>query len=582
MSSEINNAFTCLHSRWPLIRTALEVEGITCFYQKSSSKMADHFLSTKEQEPEPPQKHQREYSQRDKDDDAELIFNGMKHVNEDADVLFVRVISKAKPVTSNILNRATPSSKRKKGYLSQDPAHELQPEIHMTPMAKAMGFTPISQSEWRSMHSPITNEPSSKPVYNKSSPQVPLNSSGLFSPRTRCLAGAALSLGGRDENPCDSEQLSTSDVNSINPNRSKFRYEVPSTHASSVIPSSISPVMDTGTPTEGVCFWSTHVQNRTFPWTYTNEKVPFALGNPEPVNSFEGLVKTDFSSLASQNNMTSDLKNGNLILLLSDFYYGQHRGDGQPEQKTYTTFKCISCFKVLKNVKFMNHMKHHLELEKQRSDSWENHTTCQHCHRQFPTPFQLQCHIDSVHTTQEPSAVCKTCELSFETDQLLLQHMKDNHKPGEMPYVCQVCNYRSSAFADVETHFRTFHENTNKLLCLFCLKIFKTTKSYMNHCWRHWSKKSVFPCSKCRLQFSSLKEETEHKTKSHQTFKKPEPLEGLPPETKVDVLTSVHSRRGMASIVLSNTDPCLSPVKTKKRKSMKTRFSGLPCSKGSD
>jgi hypothetical protein len=87
MSSEINNAFTCLHSRWPLIRTALEVEGITCFYQKSSSKMADHFLSTKEQEPEPPQKHQREYSQRDKDDDAELIFNSMKHVNEDADAL---------------------------------------------------------------------------------------------------------------------------------------------------------------------------------------------------------------------------------------------------------------------------------------------------------------------------------------------------------------------------------------------------------------------------------------------------------------------------------------------------------------
>nr|XP_020016457.1 LOW QUALITY PROTEIN: zinc finger protein 280A-like [Castor canadensis] len=326
--------------------------------------------------------------------------------------------------------------------------------------------------------------------------------------------------------------------------------------------------MDTGTPTEGVCFWSTHVQNRTFPWTYTNEKVPFALGNSEPVNSFEGLVKTDFSSLASQNNMTSDPKNGNLILLLSDFYYGQHRGDGQPEQKTYTTFKCVSCFKVLKNVKFMNHMKHHLELEKQRSDSWENHTTCQHCHRQFPTPFQLQCHIDSVHTLPEPSAVCKICELSFETDQLSLQHMKDNHKLGEMPYVCQVCNFviRSSAFADVETHFRTFHENTNKLLCLFCLKIFKTSKSYMNHCWRHWSKKSAFPCSKCWLQFSSLKEETEHKTKSHQIFKKPEPLEGLPPEAKVVVQTSVHSTRGIASIVLSNTDPCLSPVKTKKRK----------------
>ncbi|KAK2103080.1 hypothetical protein P7K49_016936 [Saguinus oedipus] len=44
--------------------------------------------------------------------------------------------------------------------------------------------------------------------------------------------------------------------------------------------------------------------------------------------------------------------------------------------------------------RFMNHMKHHLELEKQSSESWENHTTCQHCYRQFPTPFQLHENTD--------------------------------------------------------------------------------------------------------------------------------------------------------------------------------------------
>lgn len=54
--------------------------------------------------------------------------------------------------------------------------------------------------------------------------------------------------------------------------------------------------------------------------------------------------------------------------------------------------------------RFMNHMKHHLELEKQSSESWENHTTCQHCYRQFPTPFQLQCHIESTHTPHEFSS----------------------------------------------------------------------------------------------------------------------------------------------------------------------------------
>lgn len=111
---------------------------------------------------------------------------------------------------------------------------------------------------------------------------------------------------------------------------------------------------------------------------------------------------------------------GNLIMLLDDFYYGQHTRDGQSEQKTHTVFKCLSCLRVLKNVKFMTHVRNHLDLERQKGDSWEIHTTCQHCHHQFPTLFQLQCHIESVHASREPSTVCYICELSFKTDQVLL------------------------------------------------------------------------------------------------------------------------------------------------------------------
>lgn len=205
----------------------------------------------------------------------------------------------------------------------------------------------------------------------------------------------------------------------------------------------------------------------------------------------------------------------------------------------------------------MNHVKHHLELEKQGDDNWKNHITCQHCHRPFPTPFQMQRHIESVHTAQEPSAVCKICELSFETDQVLLQHMKDNHKPGEMPYVCQVCSYRSSAFADVETHFRTWHANTKNLLCPFCLKIFKLAAPYMYHYRGHWEK-FIHQCSKCRLQFLTFKEKMEHKTRCHQMFKKPEQLEGLPPETKVVIQVSLEPLQPgsmeVASIIVSTSD----------------------------
>ncbi|NWU94493.1 Z280D protein, partial [Upupa epops] len=273
---------------------------------------------------------------------------------------------------------------------------------------------------------------------------------------------------------------------------------------------------------------------------------------PDMVNNFfPEIAQTECSSSSS---MTVESEKGKLIMLVNDFYYGKHEGDTQQvqqEQKTHTTFKCFSCLKVLKNnIRFMNHMKHHLELEKQSSESWESHTTCQHCYRQFPTPFQLQCHIESTHTLYESSTICKICELSFETEQVLLQHMKDNHKPGEMPYVCQVCNYRSSAFSDVETHFRTVHENTKHLLCPFCLKVIKIGAPYMHHYMRH-QKKGIYRCTKCRLQFLTCKEKMDHKTQHHRTFRKPKQLEGLPPGTKVTIRASIGSLQSGSSATSS-------------------------------
>ncbi|XP_045888996.1 zinc finger protein 280C-like isoform X2 [Micropterus dolomieu] len=239
-----------------------------------------------------------------------------------------------------------------------------------------------------------------------------------------------------------------------------------------------------------------------------------------------------------------DISANKRIMLVSDFYYGRFEGDGKKKetQKPNTTFKCQSCLKVLKNnIRFMNHMKHHLELEKQNSESWESHTTCQHCYRQYMTPFQLQCHIESAHSSIESSTNCKICELAFESEQVLLEHMKDNHKPGEMPYVCQVCNYRSSFFSDVETHFRSVHENTKDLLCPFCLKVLRSSHIYMQHYMKH-QKKGIHRCGKCRLNFLTYKEKVEHRTHVHKTFRKPKALEGLPPGTKVTIRASLTGK----------------------------------------
>lgn len=135
--------------------------------------------------------------------------------------------------------------------------------------------------------------------------------------------------------------------------------------------------------------------------------------------------------------------------------------------------------------------------------------------------------------------------------------MKDNHKPGEMPYVCQVCKYRSSVFADVETHFRKCHVNTKNLLCLFCLKVFKTGMPYMCHYRGHWER-TGHQCSKCRLQFLTFKEKMEHKTQCHQMFKKPKQLEGLPPETKVVIQVSLEPVQSesvkAAAVIVSTAD----------------------------
>ncbi|XP_076583785.1 zinc finger protein 280C isoform X2 [Chaetodon auriga] len=240
----------------------------------------------------------------------------------------------------------------------------------------------------------------------------------------------------------------------------------------------------------------------------------------------------------------SDMSANKRIMLVSEFYYGCFEGDGNKKeaQKTNTTFKCQSCLKVLKNnIRFMNHMKHHLELEKQNSESWESHTTCQHCYRQYMTPFQLQCHIESAHSPIESSTNCKICELAFESEQVLLEHMKDNHKPGEMPYVCQVCNYRSSFFSDVEGHFRSAHENTKDLLCPFCLKVLRSSHMYMQHYMKH-QKKGIHRCGKCRLNFLTYKEKVEHRTHVHKTFRKPKALEGLAPGTKVTIRASLTGK----------------------------------------
>ncbi|XP_074772729.1 zinc finger protein 280D isoform X3 [Athene noctua] len=452
------------------------------------------------------------------------------------------------------------------------------------PVSRPVTIPVTTQPASRNATVPVVAQPVSRPVTTvtaqpvilnqdyimDSPPAAPDNTSGiLFGVRQNSgvpqyQTGPAVNVTGLNESVFVSKRPATSEGNTVTPKKAKSN-EVGAGSNSDVSPTVNSPTV---TPSQNVSSKGTNVASSTiknggpFPRACPKCNIHFNLMDPlknhmkyccpDMVNNFFlGMAKTECSSTTSK---TAESEKGKLIMLVNDFYYGKHEGDTQQvqqEQKTHTTFKCFSCLKVLKNnIRFMNHMKHHLELEKQSSESWESHTTCQHCYRQFPTPFQLQCHIESTHTPYESSTICKICELSFETEQVLLQHMKDNHKPGEMPYVCQVCNYRSSAFSDVETHFRTVHENTKHLLCPFCLKVIKIGAPYMHHYMRH-QKKGIYRCTKCRLQFLTCKEKMDHKTQHHRTFRKPKQLEGLPPGTKVTIRASIGSLQSGSSATSS-------------------------------
>ncbi|XP_062394303.1 pogo transposable element with ZNF domain isoform X2 [Sardina pilchardus] len=252
-----------------------------------------------------------------------------------------------------------------------------------------------------------------------------------------------------------------------------------------------------------------------------------------------------------------------LVMLVDDFYYGTFEGNrtnaAQDNLDSPMVFKCLTCGKKLRsNIRLMNHMKHHVELEQQNGEM-DTHTSCQHCYRQFPTPFRLQCHLESVHSSYESSTKCKICEWAFDTEPVFLQHMKNTHKPGEMPYVCQVCQYRSSFYSDVYNHFRTWHEDTRHLLCLYCLKVFKNSNSYQQHFSRH-QKSTVYHCNKCRLQFLFTKEKLDHKVCHHKTFRKPRQLEGVSPGTKVTIRAyALNKSRGASSGPSPGATPTTQP-----------------------
>ncbi|XP_040091549.1 zinc finger protein 280B-like, partial [Oryx dammah] len=314
-------------------------------------------LREEEQEPEL-RKSEGETKQVD-DDDDEVILVGVEDVNEDADVIFVGMTSASKPIVSNILNRVTPGSwsrRKRYGHVRKGNAHKLQPVSHVTPTSEAKSVLRVSDSESRSTGSPVITEPLSQADDKNISPQIAPNSfskelcSSLitFTSSLQHPAATAVSAGDMNKSPHGSKRVFTSETKSTNPKRPKLSDGMIGEHSLGFSPSGIvHPVTTQQSTPDHVHASLSHVQHgEPCPTPLAKDNVHCKPVRPLGEN---GLTKTDFPSLASPNKIV-DPTGGNLIVLLRDFYYGEHIGVGQPEPKTHTAFKCLSCRKVLRNV----------------------------------------------------------------------------------------------------------------------------------------------------------------------------------------------------------------------------------------
>ncbi|KTF72751.1 hypothetical protein cypCar_00037490 [Cyprinus carpio] len=137
---------------------------------------------------------------------------------------------------------------------------------------------------------------------------------------------------------------------------------------------------------------------------------------------------------------------GRLIMLVEDFFYGQHPGHTAPVRPNAEPImmKCQLCDKKVKgNINLMNHTKHHMELERQTGEV-DYHAMCQHCYRNFSTPFRLQCHVETVHNKADSSSMClciqkkiarhcDRCRLQFIREKDEWQHRQKFHRTFVKP-----------------------------------------------------------------------------------------------------------------------------------------------------
>lgn len=200
---------------------------------------------------------------------------------------------------------------------------------------------------------------------------------------------------------------------------------------------------------------------------------------------------------------------------IKDYFYGcSVKPLIENDIKISKKFTCLDCKKVFKNnFQLMNHAKIKVLVEWLKQSKREI-VFCNFCYRTFDNEEIALDHVKNIHKLSKETT-CEICEKQFDDNNDMFNHMKSFHNPIEMPYKCQVCFYQTSYFCNLFSHFKSCHEDTEYLLCYFCLEVFKCQDLFLKHIFQHSIVCKKHQCNSCRLFFTSMNSKKSHYQRSH-------------------------------------------------------------------
>ncbi|CAL8091396.1 unnamed protein product [Calicophoron daubneyi] len=325
-----------------------------------------------------------------------------------------------------------------------------------------------------------------------------------------------------------------------------------------------------------------------------DEDVPEPELNIPSVPGIDGSVELELSAKGITVKVRQEGKDVEYVPI-EEYYYGRQEGNKDYyEDKGDFRFKCAVCQRIFySNVNLMSHILGHVDEASQASLNVADSNQCSVCQLQFSSAFDLRAHVEQTHTTTsgDPNVIatstgteqymaqtasqlllqqrlvdssgqpvteadstalmatdesaamlgCRICGAQESSEIALARHLQSCHRQREMPYVCRLCLFRSSLYEDILDHFKKVHDNSNHLLCTYCLRIFTPsdartsllpaltvgmnaqalgvgvgqTQVFLQHLRMHQVRHQLRRCPTCKLNFTNKSDYQVHRRLDH-------------------------------------------------------------------